>query len=90
MSHPEESHRRAFTGRDSQGVPCTMLVYRLSAPASGGPAEYAGRVVRVVVVSVNATERGAVALSPAQAIEAAEALYTAAGKKRAPRVAEQP
>lgn len=77
---PDESHRRAVTGRDSQGDPCTLIVYRLTAPArGGGPAEYAGHVVRVVVVSVNSTERGAVAFSPAQAIEAADALYTAAG-----------
>ena len=74
MSRPEESHRHAVTGRDSQGDPCTLIVYRL-VDVSGG------LVVRLVVVSVNSTERGAVALSPAKAVEAAEALYAAAGRR---------
>lgn len=76
MSRAEESHRHAVIGRDSQGDPCTAIVYRLTA-------EHEGRMVRVVVVSVNATERGAVAFSPGQATEVAEALYSAAGTAKA-------
>lgn len=72
MSGPDESHRFAVRGRDSDGYPCTLIGYRL--------VNLVGAVVvRVVVVSVNSTERGSVVLRPSQAIEVADGLRVAAG-----------
>lgn len=76
MTGPQESHRHVVRGRDAQGHGCTLIVYRLV------DVDRDWRAVRVVVVAPDSTERGACALSPAQAVEIAAAMLDAAGGAR--------
>lgn len=73
MTFPEQSHRARFPGHDAKGGPCTCIVYRLT------DVDQHWQVVRVVVITPDSTERGAVALSPTRAVELANALNEAAG-----------
>lgn len=73
----ERTHHFAATGRDAQGAACTAVVYRVTSLTRG-------RVVKVVVLAPDATERAAVALPITLAVDIADAIRHAAGAPNDP------
>ena len=68
---PDQSHRHAITGRDSDSRNRTVILWRETDLIDG-------RVERHIVITLDATLRTAVILTLTQAIELADALRVAA------------
>lgn len=71
--NPDRSHRHALTGRDSDDLNRTIILWRETVLVHGG-------VVRKVVITLDATMRTAVILTSPQAVELADAVRAAAGQ----------
>ena len=71
MNYEDQSHRFAITGRDLDGRPRTIILWREVDLVRG-------TVVRRVVVTLDATINTATTLTFAQAVEVAEAILAAA------------
>ena len=67
----EKSHRFALTGQDPEGRNRTIILWREMDLADG-------RVVRRVVLTLDATMRTATMLTCSEAVEVAEAILAAA------------
>ena len=71
MSYEDQSHRFVLTGEDAQGHPRTIILWRETDLVNG-------KVVRRVVVTLDATIRTATIFTQAEAVEVAEAILAAA------------
>ena len=67
----EKSHRFALTGSDPEGRNRTIILWREADLVNG-------RVVRRVVLTLDATMNTATVFTPAEAIEVAQAMLAAA------------
>ena len=67
----EKSHRFALTGSDPEGRNRTIILWREADLVNG-------KVVRRVVLTLDATMTTATVLTPAEAIEVAQAILAAA------------
>ena len=71
MNSEDQSHRFVITGQDLDGRPRTIILWREVDLVDG-------KVVRRVVVTLDATINTATTLTFAQAVEVAEAILAAA------------
>jgi hypothetical protein len=70
-SYEDQSHRFVITGEDPDGHPHTIILWRETDLVNG-------KVVRRVVVTLDATLRTATILTQRDAVEVAEAILAAA------------
>jgi hypothetical protein len=71
VNYEDQSHRFVITGQDLDGRPRTIILWREVDLVNG-------KVVRRVVITLDATINTATTLTFAQAVEVAEAILTAA------------
>jgi hypothetical protein len=73
MSYEDQSHRFVITGEDPEGRSRTIILWRETDLVDG-------KVVRRVVITVDATLRTATILTQGEAVAVAEAMTLAAGQ----------
>jgi hypothetical protein len=71
MSYEDQSHRFVITGEDLEGRPRTIILWRETDLVDG-------KVVRRVVITLDATINTATVLTQGEAVEVGEAILTAA------------
>ena len=73
MSYEDQSHRFVITGEDPEGHSRTVILWRDTDLVDG-------KVMRRVVITVDATMRTATILTQGEAVAVAEAMTRAAGQ----------
>ena len=70
-NYEDQSHRFVITGEDPEGRPRTIILWRETDLVNG-------KVIRRVMITVDATIRTATILTQAEAVDVAEAILAAA------------
>ena len=70
-NYEDQSHRFVITGEDPDGRPRTIILWRETDLVNG-------KVIRRVMITVDATIRTATILTQAEAVDVAEAILAAA------------